>query len=75
MALVVLIESEDFDEYTEQEMRRWWRHRCKKHQVNGEVFFEVAYPVRFNTREGVKRLASFGVKARIVRRPTGGERR
>ena len=69
MSLVVLIENpNELDEFTEQDMRRWWRNGCKKHVVNGEVFFEVVEPVRLNAREGAKRLASFGVKARVARR-------
>ena len=67
--LVVLIETpEELDEFTEQDMCRWWRGRCVKRVRDGEMFFEVASPVRFNAREGVKRLASFGVTARVVRR-------
>lgn len=69
MALVVLIKQpENLDEFTESDMRRWWRGRCVKHVRDGEMFFEVASPVRFNVSEGVKRLASFGVSARVARR-------
>lgn len=68
MALVVLIESE-MHEHAEADMRRWWRHHCRKHMRQGETYFEVASPVRWNAYEGVKRLASFGVKARVARRP------
>lgn len=73
MALVVLIENpEDFDQGTwnhiEQDMRRWWRHRCVKHVLGGEVFFQVGDPVKFNLYGGVERLQSFGVRARVVRR-------
>ncbi len=64
--LVVLLESE-IDDFTEQDMRRWWRHHCKKVTTNGETFFIVAN--RFNAKEGVKRLASFGVNARMALRP------
>lgn len=67
MSLVVLVES-PLTEYAEAEMRRWWRHRCKKHERAGEVFFEVSYPFRLNGYEGVRRLRSFGVTARIARR-------
>jgi len=67
--LVILIEKpEELDEFTEADMRRWWRHQCKKHFQDGEVLFEVCVPKRFNLSEGVKRLRSFGVSARIVRR-------
>jgi len=70
MALVVLIENhEDFDTYTENDMRRWWGHACKKHSQNGEVFFEFGSNVRYKTREGVRRLKSFGINAKVVRRP------
>lgn len=65
MPYVVLIENaEDFDIATEQEMRRWWRHHCRKVVRAGEVFFTVGLPVRYNVVEGVKRLASFGIRAR-----------
>jgi hypothetical protein len=68
MALVVLIETPGkLDGYIEQDMRRWWRNHCRKHTtLNGEIFFIV--PGKFNLYEGVKRLASFGVKARVARR-------
>lgn len=65
--LVVLIESA-LEPIVEADMRRWWRDRCKKHVVHGETYFEVATPIRFNCYEGVKRLASFGVRARVARR-------
>jgi hypothetical protein len=64
---VILIEDE-LDEFTEQDMRRWWRGRCVKHVRNGEVLFEVGEPKRLNLWEGVKRFASFGIKTRVVRR-------
>lgn len=68
MALVILIETPDtFVDYAEQDMRRWWRHRCKKHVVNGEMYFEIGDPKTW-AAESVKRLASFGVKARVARR-------
>ncbi len=67
MALVVLIETPDkLDDYAEQDMRRWWGHHCRKHTGHGEVFFIV--PGKFRLYEGVKRLASFGIKARVARR-------
>ncbi len=70
MTRVVLIETAaDLDDRIEADMRRWWRHVCKKHVRNGEVYFEVGS--RFNVNEGIKRLASFGVKARAANRPTG----
>ena len=65
MARVVLIENPaDLDELTETDMRRWWRNACKKHTRNGEVYFEVTSS--FNIYGGIKRLASFGVKARAA---------
>jgi hypothetical protein len=68
--LVVLIENiGELDSFTEEDMRRWWRNRCKKHSVGGEVYFEMMTPIRYNAREGVKRLESFGVKAHVARRP------
>jgi hypothetical protein len=69
MSLVVLIETpERFSDYVGQDMRRWWRHHCKKTMHNGQIWFDVAAPKAFNLREGVKRLASFGVQARVARR-------
>lgn len=63
--LVVLIQNPVLlDEFTEQDMRRWWCGRCKKHNINGEIFFEVGGRVR--SCEGAKRLASFGIKAKVV---------
>ncbi len=70
MALVILIEQpEEFDEFTGEDMRRWWRYRCKKIVRSNETYFDVASPKRFNLYEGVRRLASFGVQARVARRP------
>lgn len=66
--LVVLLES-SLDPHAERDMRRWWHDRCKKHfSPSGEVYFEVAPPVRFNCYEGAKRLRSFGVQCRVARR-------
>ena len=66
MALVVLIENpEKLDDYVEQDMRRWWQHRCRKIVSGGKTYFIV--PGKFYLYEGVKRLASFGVKARVAR--------
>lgn len=67
--VVVLIES-PMEDFVEADMRRWWRDRCKKHVRNGETYFEVAPPISLNAYEAVDRLASFGVKARVARRPT-----
>ena len=73
MPLVVLIENPEDEaqaealNWGEADMRRWWDHRCVKVERDGEVWFEVAG--RFKLYEGVKRWASFGVKARIARRP------
>lgn len=67
MALVVLIDEPDkLDDHTEQDMRRWWRQHAKKHVREGEVFFEVMG--KLNLYGGCKRLWSFGVPARVVRR-------
>jgi hypothetical protein len=71
MALVVIIDS-DLSAYAETDMRRWWCHSCKKHVRDGVTFFEVAG--KFKLYEGVKRLASFGVKAHVGRRKLGFER-
>lgn len=69
MALVVLIDKPDqLTAYIEADIRRWWRHRVVKRVRDGETFFVVAEPVRFNAYEGVKRLGSFGVAARVARR-------
>ncbi|KKL87373.1 hypothetical protein LCGC14_1935350 [marine sediment metagenome] len=69
MARVVLIEDPELlDSPIELDMRRWWGDRVRKHVVDGEVYFEVGAPVEFRTREGVKRLASFGVPARVANR-------
>jgi len=65
MTLVVVIDGE-LPDYAEQDMRRWWSFRCKKHIKNGDVFFEVAG--KFKLYEGVKRLASFDVEAHVGRR-------
>lgn len=67
--LVVLIES-PLDQYAEAEMRRWWQYRCVKITLRGETYFSVGAPKRFRVAEGVKRLASFGVKARAAIRIT-----
>ncbi len=64
---VVLIEDE-LDEFTEADMRRWWRGKAIKRCRNGEVYFEVGLPARLNLWGGVKRLASFGIKARVAQR-------
>jgi hypothetical protein len=71
MALVVIIDG-DLPAHAEQDMRRWWSYGCKKHVHKNDVFFEVAG--KFKLYEGVKRLASFGVKAHVGRRKLGFER-
>ena len=69
MARVVLIENpEELDELTEGEMRRWWSNRCRAHRKNGETYFEVGSPNHFRVYEGIKRFASFGIKARAANR-------
>lgn len=65
--LVVLIQSE-MEPFIGADMRRWWSNRCVKVTRGGETFFKVDTPKRFRCREGVKRLASFGVKARVALR-------
>lgn len=52
---------EAFTDHVEQDMRRWWRHRCKIDRRPHEIFIEVSTPVKLNVYEGIKRLASFGV--------------
>jgi hypothetical protein len=64
MALVVVIDGE-IHPHAEQDMRRWWGGACKKHVRDGVTFFEVAG--KFRMYDGVKRLASFGVKAHVGR--------
>jgi hypothetical protein len=71
MALVVLIE-DGLTDHAERDMRRWWGGNCKKRVANGETYFEVCG--KFRLYEGVKRLASFGVRARIARRRLNWER-
>lgn len=71
MALVVVIDS-GLSHFAEADMRRWWGNACKKHVKGSDVFFEVAG--KFKLYEGVKRLASFGVKAHVGRRKLGFER-
>lgn len=68
MSLVVLIEKPDMlTDFVETDMRRWWGHSALKKCVNGEVYFCVSG--KFKLYEGAKRLGSFGVKARVARRP------
>lgn len=64
------MEPASYDEvpFIHQDMLRWWRGRAKTHRHNGELLIEVGAPKRVNLYEGVKRLASFGIKARVVRR-------
>lgn len=70
MSLVILIENPDkLDDYIERDMRRWWRHNCKKHVADSETWFEIR-DFRTWATESIKRLASFGIKARVVRRFT-----
>lgn len=70
-SLVILVENQDkYDAYTRKDMTRWWRGHCKHHQRDGELYIEVTYPIRSNIYEGIKRLASFGVKARAALRRT-----
>jgi len=71
MALVVIIDA-DLTEHAETDMRRWWGNECKRHRDESGVFFEV--PGKFKLYEGVKRFASFGVKAHVGRRKLGYER-
>lgn len=66
--MYVILIQDSLDEFTEQDMRRWWRGRCVKHVVKGETFFDVGEPKKLNLWEGVRRLASFGVRARVARR-------
>lgn len=71
MALVVVID-DGLTDHAEKDMRRWWGNNCKKHVRNGVTFFEVAG--KFRMYDGVKRLASFGVKAHVGRQTLGYER-
>jgi hypothetical protein len=71
MALVVVID-EGLTQHAEYDMRRWWGNAVKKHVRDGVTFFEVAG--KFKLYEGVKRFASFGVKAHVGRQKLGYER-
>lgn len=72
---VVLI-LDQLEPSVESDMRRWWRGHCIKHTTRTcldgnaliETYFEVGLPVAYNVSEGVKRLASFGVRARGAHR-------
>ena len=69
--LVIKIENvADYEEedFTRQDMTRWFRGKMKHHRLDGELLIEVAYPKRTNLYEGVKRLSSFGIKSHVVRR-------
>lgn len=69
IALVVLIERpEELLPEIEADMRRWWRGHCVKITRDGETWFAVSAPLSYNVREGIKRLASFGVSARAAYR-------
>lgn len=69
--LCLLIENpEAYDDMVRPDMHRWWRTGVKHHYVNGETLVELADGTRrVWLPESVKRLASFGVRARVVRRP------
>lgn len=69
MALVVLIEDpQKLTDVAEADMRRWWGQTAlKKAGFDGEVYFVVAG--KFKLYEGAKRFRSFGVPARVARRP------
>lgn len=60
--------TDNFDDFTEQDMRRWWMQRCiiDRHDPRG-IFIKVGAPVKFRVYHGIKRLASFGVEARAAR--------
>ncbi len=68
--LLVLIENpESYDDLVRPDMERWCARRCKHHHQDGELLIEIA-PGRRRVMlpEWVKRLASFNVRARVVRR-------
>ena len=68
--LVLLIENPaEYDDLVRPDMQRWWRRGVKHHYVNGETLVGLAAgDKRIWLPESVKRLASFGVRARVVRR-------
>lgn len=68
MRMVKIENPENFDEYVEPDMRRWWGHGCRIHR-NGETLIELSNRSQTWLNESVKRLASFGVQACIVNRP------
>lgn len=67
---VKIMHPEDYDEFVRPDMVRFWRGKAVHRRVDGELLIDVgaAGDKRFALREGVKRLASFDVHARVVRR-------
>jgi len=71
--LVVLIHPDDvdkLDEFCLPDMCRWWQGHAIQRTIGGETWFEVgrAGCKHLALYGGVKRLASFGVRARVARR-------
>lgn len=69
MPLGILIEDQASREnwaIAEEDMRRFWSHRCKVHKFPDKVFIEVGSPVRIRVKMGIDRLKSFCVKARAA---------
>lgn len=68
--LVILIENPDsYDDLVRPDMQRWCCNRAKHHHQDGELLIEIPEGRRrVMLPEWVKRLASFNVRARIVRR-------
>ena len=66
---VLLIENPmDFDEHVEPDMSRWWHGAWRWRRQGDEVWIELADRSWCHLRESVKRLASFGVTARVANR-------
>ena len=69
MKKVILIneaDAVDYEDLARAEMTHWWGDRCKHHRIGQELLVEVGG--QFALREGVKRLKSFGIGAKVVRR-------
>jgi hypothetical protein len=67
MTLGIVIEDEVSREnwkLAEDDMRRFWSHRCKVHRYPDRIFIEVGAPVRIRVKMGIERLKSFCVNSR-----------
>ncbi len=67
----ILVETVDMWPEAQADMTRWWSGGCRAKTVDGELLLDVQMPDRnnhFRLYEGIKRLASFAVRARVVLR-------